>query len=146
MSKEVFNHSQNPIIPKENNMGMDGMDSISMSNPHLFIHSRNAGNDWEWMEFQGLAMTDFHSGATVLCPTCKTRTFIQDAPWKLQCVTCYLARKGKTEATTPPTTAPIPTEMLRRLVQLCHPDRHGNSEAANTATRYLLALKGGAHG
>lgn len=25
----------------------------------------------------------------------------------------------------------------RRMVQLCHPDRHGNSEAANEATRWL---------
>ena len=26
----------------------------------------------------------------VLCPSCKTRTFVQDAPWKLFCVNCYL--------------------------------------------------------
>jgi len=39
------------------------------------------------------------------------------------------------------TAAPIDPSMLRRLVQLCHPDRHGNSEAANIATRYLLQLK-----
>lgn len=37
--------------------------------------------------------------------------------------------------------APIPPEMLRRLIQLCHPDKHRGSEAANIATRYLLALK-----
>lgn len=35
----------------------------------------------------------------------------------------------------------IPPDMLRRLIQLCHPDRHSGSEAANIATRYLLALK-----
>ena len=93
-------------------------------------------------------MTDFHAGATVLCPTCRVRTFVQDQPWKLVCVTCYLVRKGKTTGIAMPTAtaAPIPADMLRRLVQLCHPDRHGNSEASNTATRYLLALKGGAHG
>ncbi len=38
--------------------------------------------------------------------------------------------------------APIPPEMLRRLIHLCHPDKHQSSEAANIATRYLLALKG----
>jgi len=94
-------------------------------------------------------MTDFHSGARVLCPTCKTRTFIQDQPWKLQCVTCYLARKGKAAPTaraTAPAAEPIPADMLRRLVQLCHPDKHQGSEAATIATRYLLALKGAAHG
>lgn len=87
------------------------------------------------------------SGARVQCPTCKTRTFIQDQPWKLVCVTCYLAQKGKAAPTAKaPTVAPIEPGMLRRLIQLCHPDRHGNSEAATIATRYLLALKGGQHG
>lgn len=91
-------------------------------------------------------MTSF-AARTITCPTCKTRTFIQDAPWKLQCVTCYLARKGKTAPTpTAPAVPPIEPGMLRRLIQLCHPDRHDNSEAANTATRYLLALKEVAHG
>ena len=35
----------------------------------------------------------------------------------------------------------IPPEMLPRLIQLCHPDRHGNSEAANTATVWLLGQR-----
>ena len=81
------------------------------------------------------------------CPSCG-KTYLQDQPWKLVCVTCYLARKGKTTPTarTVPTVTPIEPGMLRRLIQLCHPDRHGNSEASNTATRYLLALKGVQHG
>ncbi|MBK9441305.1 MAG: hypothetical protein IPN53_08300 [Comamonadaceae bacterium] len=54
MNKDCFNHSQNPIIPKENNMGMDGMNEIFMSNPSLSNHSRNAGNDWEWMGMDGM--------------------------------------------------------------------------------------------
>jgi len=32
----------------------------------------------------------------------------------------------------------IPPEQWRRLVQLAHPDRHGNSTAAQEATRWLL--------
>lgn len=32
----------------------------------------------------------------------------------------------------------IPMVQWRRLMQLCHPDRHGGSEAAHTATRWLL--------
>ena len=89
------------------------------------------------------------TGARVLCPTCQTRTFVQDQPWKLQCVTCYLARKGKTApAADYPVmkSGPIEPGMLRRLIQLCHPDKHHGSEAATIATRYLLALKGAAHG
>ena len=74
-----------------------------------------------------------------MCPTCKTRTFMQDQPWKLVCVSCYMERKGKAAPIAKP--EPIELEMLRRLVQLCHPDKHANSEASNTATRYLLALK-----
>lgn len=82
------------------------------------------------------------SGAYELCPTCKRRTFFKDAPWKLQCVTCYLARKGR-----PPITAltakaaPIPADMLKRILYLVHPDKHNGSEAATVATRYLLALR-----
>jgi hypothetical protein len=41
--------------------------------------------------------------------------------------------------------APLPPEMLRRLIQLCHPDKHGDSQAANTATVWLLALKMAPH-
>jgi len=32
-------------------------------------------------------------------------------------------------------------EMLRRLIQLCHPDKHQNSQASMLATQYLLSLK-----
>jgi hypothetical protein len=35
----------------------------------------------------------------------------------------------------------IPPEKLKALVQLCHPDRHGNSQAANDATVWLLAQR-----
>ncbi len=35
----------------------------------------------------------------------------------------------------------IAPEMLRRLIHLCHPDKHGGSEASNTATRFLLGLR-----
>lgn len=31
----------------------------------------------------------------------------------------------------------IPSDMWRRLIQLCHPDKHGGSEAANNATQWL---------
>lgn len=31
----------------------------------------------------------------------------------------------------------MPLEVWRRLVQLCHPDKHGGSVAANSATQWL---------
>ena len=86
----------------------------------------------------------FTSG-TVLCPCCHARTFYQDAPWKVLCVTCYLERKpGKRRSTEPVPAAAgagIEPAMLRRLIQLCHPDKHQGSEAATVATRYLLGLR-----
>lgn len=35
----------------------------------------------------------------------------------------------------------IPPEMLRRLLWLCHPDRHGDSETATATTAWLLAQR-----
>ena len=89
------------------------------------------------------------SGAKAICPSCGA-TYLQDEPWKRVCLKCYLKAKGKTYTppparTLPAPAAPIEPGMLRRLIQLCHPDRHGNSEASNIATLYLLALKGVAH-
>ena len=79
----------------------------------------------------------------VTCPSCKTRTFTQDAPWKLLCVTCYVASKRRTPEPVPVVHAGagIEPDMLRRLIQLTQPDKHDNSEASNVATRFLLALR-----
>jgi len=98
-------------------------------------------------------MTNFHSGADfkphrATCPSCGG-AYLQDQPWKRVCLRCYLRTKAKAAPTaraTAPAAEPIPADMLRRLVQLCHPDKHQGSEAATIATRYLLALKGAAHG
>lgn len=35
----------------------------------------------------------------------------------------------------------IPQHILRRLLWLCHPDRHGDSEAATSATAWLLSQR-----
>lgn len=37
--------------------------------------------------------------------------------------------------------ADIPPDLYRVLLGLCHPDRHGNSPAANRATAWLLAQR-----
>lgn len=35
----------------------------------------------------------------------------------------------------------IPPDMLRRLLWLCHPDRHGDNDAATVTTAWLLAQR-----
>jgi len=91
------------------------------------------------------------------CPLCGTM-FVQDSPWKKICLKCYLKKKKK-DGTYQERVKPEPQKeyvyiqkpvyvgtqidpvMLKRLIQLCHPDRHANSEGANIATRFLLELK-----
>lgn len=45
-------------------------------------------------------------------------------------------------ATTSNMGAPIPPDMLKRLIHLCHPDKHGNSQASLLATQWLLEQRG----
>ncbi len=37
----------------------------------------------------------------------------------------------------------IPADMLGRLIRLAHPDKHGNSTAANEETSWLLKQRRG---
>jgi hypothetical protein len=41
----------------------------------------------------------------------------------------------------PSKSSAIPAEMVKLLLQLSHPDRHGNSVAANKATSWLLTQR-----
>jgi hypothetical protein len=41
----------------------------------------------------------------------------------------------------PQTPQGIPKDLLMSLIFLCHPDRHGGSEAALTATKALIAMR-----
>ena len=91
-------------------------------------------------------------------------TFTAKATWQTLCRDCYLDRKNderqqlaaaldlvatlrreldakRFELSRRPIERTIPLEQWRRLVQLCHPDRHGNSEAANQATRWLMEVR-----
>lgn len=62
-------------------------------------------------------------------------------------MTCYLEqnptrrRKPELAAATPQSAPTIDAEMLRRLVYLCHPDKHAGTDAAHKATAFLLKLK-----
>lgn len=82
----------------------------------------------------------------ITCPSCRVRTFVQDTPWKRLCVTCYLEqnptrrRKPELAVFAPQPMQAIDADMLRRLVYLCHPDKHAGSDAAHKATAFLLKL------
>jgi hypothetical protein len=81
-----------------------------------------------------------------ICPTCGNPYF-KDQPWKKTYLNCWRKRKNADTSHErvifqPVTEQPaIPADMLARLIRLCHPDKHGNSEAANQATAYLLAQR-----
>ena len=53
----------------------------------------------------------------------------------------WMERYYKVLAMRPSQRPAIPPPILRRLLWLCHPDRHGDSEAATTATAWLLAQR-----
>jgi len=96
------------------------------------------------------------------CPKCGS-LFDKDEPWKKVCLSCWQKTK-RAEAKEPyrpgaelerlraenqnlraqlfykPPTG-IEPEMLRRLIQLAHPDKHGNSQAATIATKWLLTQR-----
>ena len=50
-------------------------------------------------------------------------------------------KSANVEPETPPAAA-IPADMLKRLIFLCHPDKHGDSKASTIATEWLLSLRG----
>ena len=90
------------------------------------------------------------------CPTCGNQ-YDQDQPWKKTCLSCWQKKKRAEQSSsgTPDEVQrlraevlrlrleayPIAPDMLARLIRLCHPDKHGNSEAANEATAWLLAQR-----
>lgn len=82
----------------------------------------------------------------VKCQRCKSEFYrAADQTWKRLCLDCWrktrdepLDYRCKRKSATVPG---LDALMLRRLLQLCHPDRHGGSEAATTATQFLLELR-----
>ncbi len=101
------------------------------------------------------------------CPDCGN-SYWRDVPWKKRCLSCWQKAKNSTSRTAVDSAAEvenrrlraeaamlrsevrtlrsviairaasIPADMLVRLIRLCHPDRHGNSNAATLATQWLL--------
>lgn len=88
------------------------------------------------------------------CQTCKLTFPVQAGEdWKPYCKRCYAKMKqAETKAeSSKPSQQPevrivtvqmtIPDEMLMRLIRLCHPDRHNNSEASTIETKWLIAVR-----
>lgn len=59
--------------------------------------------------------------------------------WATICKSCWKASRGiSNEKPATKQTPFIPDEMLKRLIQLCHPDRHNGSIASHKALQWLL--------
>lgn len=90
------------------------------------------------------------------CQRCGTSFFREESEaWKRLCLPCWkkskqqqtqqedpFARKPFTGQARPQPTPVIDPEMMRRLLFLCHPDKHNNSEASQKATQWLLKIRG----
>lgn len=91
----------------------------------MIIHCDRAGcgSSWEARLFPGK-----------LCPVCALAKWerLRAKPKKPPPPKAGSARAGIIEGI---------AELLPALIQLCHPDRHGNSQAANRATQWLLKTR-----
>lgn len=61
-------------------------------------------------------------------------------------VPLWLIEKQERGGASPAPSAPsagagIPADMLKRLIYLCHPDKHDSSKASSIATEWLLSLR-----
>lgn len=86
---------------------------------------------------------------TARCANCN-RPFLReiDADWKRLCMDCWLATKarrgrggGREERMSSSAPLFIDPQMVRRLIFLCHPDKHNGSAASYAATTFLLTLQ-----
>lgn len=83
------------------------------------------------------------------CVICSHQFFCDTGEeWKTQCLSCYLAKKRKERAGAKPETnygntneGKLPADILHKLIILCHPDKHKNSELSNSMTAWLLEQK-----
>lgn len=70
--------------------------------------------------------------------------------WKTMCVDCFKRSRKETKPETtlvwgkPAVPAPqLSPEMISKMLILCHPDRHGDSELSKEVTMFLIKLRKG---
>lgn len=89
------------------------------------------------------------------CKQCKFHFL--GADWEFICPSCMRrsrqayeqakqeqARRDSGRSYQPPpfhASGTIPADMLKRMIMLCHPDKHGNSEMSKTVTQWLLTQR-----
>lgn len=97
-----------------------------------------------------------------ICKQCG-EVFDADEDWKKICLPCWRENKAKEDGARSKKQGKhsyqkfnkeafdrafgkpaqiIPPDMLKTLIALCHPDRHGGKESATRATQFLLSLRG----
>lgn len=100
------------------------------------------------------------------CRDCKDPFFYADGEeWKTICIPCFKKMKNTERSSSVKFKAEtqqqekivyrdrivykekiieqkIPPELLNRLIRLCHPDKHKNSETSNDVTKWLLEQRG----
>jgi hypothetical protein len=92
------------------------------------------------------------------CQSCG-EIFYPDQHWKTMCIPCFKISKARENADVSEldelraenarlylqlrklAADAMPPAMLRQLIRLAHPDKHGNSQAANDATAWLLSQR-----
>lgn len=103
--------------------------------------------------------------SVITCPQCG-QPFYQDEHWKRICYDCWCVNNGKTRRrsrsnfnyggnysagqdrrynashnASQEAPKPISADLLKRLIHLCHPDKHGNSPMSVEVTQQLLQMK-----
>ena len=71
------------------------------------------------------------------------RQFVRDTDelWKVRCLACWAKTKNIARRRAPDQIHRELAENLPRLIQLCHPDKHGASALATSMTQWLLNVR-----
>lgn len=82
------------------------------------------------------------------CAACGEPLPLDWPGYRRYCTGCYFALRDEQQATPAPISTAraaevlgLDADMLRVLLAVAHPDRHGNSAAATRATQWLLQLR-----
>jgi hypothetical protein len=82
-----------------------------------------------------------------VCPQCNSE-FYKDEYWKRICIDCFKKNKGyqrqqhrEPERRTESKPEQITPDVLKKLMYLCHPDKHNNSQVATDMFVWLSKMK-----